>query len=957
MEVGVKNSFRLSLLAAVVTIAFAMPARAQVQTGSILVKAVDQQGAVLPGTTVTITSPALVTPQVGVTDATGVFRFLSLPPGTYTVKFELASFQTIIREGIIVHVGQTTPLDATLKVASVSETLTVTGQSPTVDTTSANVSVTLSSKLLESTPNGRDIWSLVEYKVPGLTSSRPDVGGTSGGLQGAMVARGTPNSQNVQYLNGVNVGDPSAVGYAGFYYDYGSFDEVQVSTGAQDITVPSGGVFVNMVTKSGTDQYRGDGSFFWEGSGTQSHNVDSTLLNEGFKPDTNKTDFVSDVNVNIGGPILKNKLRFFGSFRDWRVHVNVPAAFSESVLDQTNITSGLGNFTYQLNDKNRITAFYARQYYKKPDRFLGSSAFFTSQSNSNEDDVFDIVQGLWNSVMSNHFFMDARVSYNRIFFPLYFNGNDQTLYDLSTGIRTRNAAQEYIFIRNRLQTSATFNYYLDQALGGRHEFRFGVDNSHMPTSTEVHRFDDLGLTYFSSTGASQSVTFYNSPNDSKANLNVFALYLQDSYTVKKLSLVGGIRWERVESYLPAQSSPPSQWFPDATRSFPEVRNAPLWHNIGPRISAIYDVDGTGKTALKFSAARYYYMISTGTANNINPNFSVSTTYAWNDANHDLRFQPGEQTGTPTQSGGLTTSFDPNFRRPYTNEVTAGIDREVLPSLKVSAVYTYRGERYPQAYINGASPFNSWVLKSGVDPGPDGVVGTADDGTYSYYDRTVPGTQILITNDPTSLQTYKGLELTATKRFSNRWTMLMGYTYSHTTLKDLSLGTSSSNPSPNDLLNATGPINAIASTGSSDRPQQFKLTGSYILPYDIALGANVRIQSGPPITRQIAAPLSFGGSATVYVEPQGSHRLDALKTIDLRLGKIFQMGQNHTLEADMDIFNLTNANTGWEAYSLTGRLNVHPGGDPSAPVNNIQQFMTPDQILAPRIIRFGVSYRF
>ena len=662
---------RLKLgLAVAAVLCIALPVFAQVQTGSVLVKAADAQGAVLPGVTVTLTSPVLVAPQVGVTDSTGVFRFLSLPPGTYAAKLELASFQTIVRENIVVSVGQTTPIDLSMKLASVQETVTVTGESPVVDTTSANVNVTLSDKLLQSTPGGRDIWSLVEYKVPGLISSRPDVGGTSGGLQGAMVARGTPNSQNAQFLNGVNVGDPAAVGYAGFYYDYGSFDEVQVSTGAQDITVPSSGVFVNMVTKSGTNQYKGRASLFWEGSSTQGRNVDSTLLGQGFKPDTNKVDFVSDVNINLGGPIIKDKLRFFASFRDWRVHVNVPAAFSESVLDQTNITSGLGNFTYQLSDNNRLTAFYARQYYKKPDRFLGSSAFYTSESNSNEDDVFDIVQGLWNSVITNKFFMDARVSYNKIFFPLYFNGNDQTLSDLSTGIRSRNAAQEYIFIRKRLQASATFNYYIDHALGGRHELRFGVDNSHMPTSTEVHRYDNVDLSYYSATGASRSVTFYNTPVQSKANLNVLALFFQDSYTIKRLSLVGGVRWERVESYLPAQSSPPSPWFPDIQRSFEPVRNAPLWHTAGPRVSAIYDVDN-GKTALKFSAGRYYYMISTGTANSINPNFNSGAQYAWNDANHDLHFQDGEQTGVGVPFGGLTTSFDPNFKRPYTNEVTAG----------------------------------------------------------------------------------------------------------------------------------------------------------------------------------------------------------------------------------------------------------------------------------------------
>jgi hypothetical protein len=201
----------------------AAPASAQVQTGSILVRALDEQGAVLPGVAITVGSPVLVSGQTtGATDASGAFRFLSLPPGVYSATLELQGFQTIVRENIVVSVGQTTPIELTLKVASVSETVTVTGESPIVDTTSANVNVTLNQQLLQATPAGRDIWSLVEYKVPGLISSRPDVGGSSGGLQGAMVARGTPNSQNAQFLNGVNVGDPAAVGFAGYYYDYDS---------------------------------------------------------------------------------------------------------------------------------------------------------------------------------------------------------------------------------------------------------------------------------------------------------------------------------------------------------------------------------------------------------------------------------------------------------------------------------------------------------------------------------------------------------------------------------------------------------------------------------------------------------------------------------------------------------------------------------------------------------------
>ncbi len=917
---------------------------AQVQTGSILVKVVDEQGANVPGVTATISGPALVSGQMtGVTDAGGVYRFPSLPPGTYSVKLDITGFQSTLRPNIIVSVGQTTPVDTVLPVAKMSETVTVTGDAPVVDTTSANVSVTLSQALLQSTPGGRDIWSLVEYKVPSLVSSRPDVGGTQGGLQGAMTARGTSNAQNSQFLNGINVGDPAAIGYSGYYYDYDAFEEVQVSTGAHDISVPGSGVFVNMTTKTGGNTWSGKAAYYWEGDSTQWLNVDQALKQQGFKPDTNKVDKVSDLNLQVGGPVVKNKVRLFTSVRDWRVHVNVPAAYSQTVLDSTNMTSALVNGTWQATDKNRFTGFYSRQYYKKPNRFLGSSTFYTAESNSNEDDVFDIVQGLWNSVLTNTFFMDARVSFNKIFFPLYYNGSDQALTDLTTGILMRNEASEQIYRRQRLQASATFNKYIDHALGGRHEIRFGVDYAHMPTSTEVHRWDDLAVAYRSSTGQSATVTLYNTPVLSKGTVDVTALFLQDSYSVKNLTVTGGLRWERVESYLPAQGSPPSRWFPDIQRDFAEVRDVPLWHTTGPRVAAIYGLDA-GKTALKFSAGRYYYIIASGFANAINPNFSVSRQYVWNDVNKDLRYQPGEESGVPTPAGGLTTTFDPNLKRPYTNEVTGGVDHELIPNLRLSAVFTWRSERYQTANLNTAAPLNTWVLISRPDPGPDGLSGTSDDGTYSYYDRTLTGSQTLITNDPTAKQSYKGLEITATKRLSNRWQMVAGYTYSKATFTDISVGTS-----PNAFLNTEGVI-------FNDRPHQFKLTGSYLLPWDVYVGANYRYQQGPPINRQISAPLSFGGSVTVNIEPQGAHRVPALQTLDLRLAKTFNFGKR-SLEFDLDVSNITNANTTWEMRSLTGRLNVRENGDPNGAIINIQQWMSPSQILAPRIARLGVAFRF
>ncbi len=194
-----KRNTRLGTLVVAALLSAGLAA-AQVQTGSILVKVIDEQGAVVPGVTVTISSPALVTGQmVATTDAGGVYRFPSLAPGTYSVKLDLTGFQSMLRPNIVVSVGGTTPVDLTLTVAKMAETVTVSGEAPVIDTTSANVSVTLNEQLLQSTPGGRDIWSLVEYKVPSLiiepAGRRRHAGRAAGRLQ-RPAGRPTPRTRS-----------------------------------------------------------------------------------------------------------------------------------------------------------------------------------------------------------------------------------------------------------------------------------------------------------------------------------------------------------------------------------------------------------------------------------------------------------------------------------------------------------------------------------------------------------------------------------------------------------------------------------------------------------------------------------------------------------------------------------------------------------------------------------------
>lgn len=918
---------------------FAPMAAAQIQTGSILVRAADAQGAALPGANVTISSPALPGRQMsGTTDTGGAYRFPSLPPGVYQVKLDLAGFKSVVRDSVAVNVGATTVIDQQLQIAGVQESVKVTAEAPVIDRTSATVSTTLNEQLLQATPGGRDIWSQMEYKVPGLTIDRPDVGGNQGGLQGGLSARGTDNSQNTHFLNGVNVGDPAAIGYTQFYYDYDAFQEIQASVGAHDLSVQSGGLFLNMVTKSGTNQWLGRASYYYQGDKTQASNVGSDLVNLGLSPTAGSVKFVSDGTFQLGGPLVHDKLYAFGSARDWRVHVNVPG-FPE--VEQTNMTSGLGNVTYQLTKNNRLTGFVARQLYDKPNR--GASAFNTPASNWKERDIMSIYQGLWNSVLGERAFLDARVSYADIFFPLYLKSKDVSVQDLQSFVITGANSNEWQFTRRRLQANANLSYYVDELAGARHEFRVGVDYSHAPTKSYQFRNGDVDL--YTEGGVPAFVSEYNSPVLSQQAVNGLGLYAQDSVSYRHLTINGGLRYQRTEGYLPAQSSPAGTFVP--ARSFPERRNVIKWNTVSPRVGVIYDITGDDRTVAKVSAARYYYVVSTGDPDIVNQNAASYQQYVWNDLNGDGRFEPGEEGALVAVGGANISTIDPNLKQPHTDELIVGIEREVIQGMRLSLVGTWRREGNIYGPINTGVPFSAYTPVSIVDPGPDGITGTADDGTLTVFNQdpaTIGQDALFYTNRPEFDRRYRGFEITAEKRYSNRWQLLAGYTYGKSTQKNVN--TSLANP--NLAVNANGAT-------YFDRPHTFKLTGSYLLPLDVQLSGNVLVQSGTAWSYNNFVPFRIvtttlnQGSVNVFANAPGTDRTPTLKTLDLRGAKILRFGQR-TLEAAVDVYNVFNSNTAFDINPYTGQTTTASG-------QTVPSFGIPTGILGPRIVRLGAKFTF
>ena len=648
----------------------AAPAAAQVQTGSILVRALDEQGAVVPGVLVSISSPILPQDVTGTTDSSGIYRIPGLAVGIYTVTTTLTGFQTVIRQDVIVVQGQTVSLDIPMKVSAVSESVTVTGQSPVVDTKTVGSNTNIDRVLLDSTPGGKDIWNMLEYKAPGIVVESPDVGGNQGGLQRSMAARGTPNAQNTQLLNGVNVNDPAAQGFAMSYYIPTVFENVEVSTGSQDITVGTGGILINMVTKSGTNRFAGGALQTYQSKDTQADNIDERLKTFGIRPNANATDIITNSNFQAGGPLLRNKVFYFGSANYQATHVSVvgfpapvPYSFVPTPLagtsqqDTTDIVAGEGKLTYQLTPSKRFEGYLSRQRYDKPNR--GATNLTTQESNSKELDTFFIAQLAYNRVMSDRMFVDSKISYNNTHFPLSQKTDMQPLNDNTSNVLYRNRNSTALMFRRRAQIVANMQYFVPELLGGRHEFKVGFDNGYTPEDVNTTRVDDVNLTMLSSPAVrANTVTIFNSPLHVERAVMSTAVYGQDAYSVGRLTVIGGLRWERIEGYLPAQVTPPSRYFPEGLvfkgvsinnviqdytvqKSFPAVRQDPLWHDFGPRVSATYDLTGRGKAVLKASWGKYLDQINTGTPPN--PNANINQAYGWNDLNGDFLFQPGNAT--------------------------------------------------------------------------------------------------------------------------------------------------------------------------------------------------------------------------------------------------------------------------------------------------------------------------
>src|SRR5213593_4366404 len=296
---------RAIVLALVALVAASSLASAQQQTGEIFGKVSDTSGAVLPGVTVTLTGPVLLQPLTAITSETGTYQFPRLSIGTYTVKFDLAGFKTVVNEGIMVTVGFNAQVNAQMGISTVQETITVTGESPIVDTKEVGTKQTFTNELLQSIPSARDPWVILQ-QTAGIAMDRENVGGNMSGQQSNYISRGGNPTNNKWSLDGVDITDMSATGASPSYYDFDAFEEMTINTGGVDVTQQTGGVGINLVTKSGSDRFRGSSRFYDTNKKTESQNVTDAMRTQG-ATSGNPIQDIKDYGFEIGGPIKKGR--------------------------------------------------------------------------------------------------------------------------------------------------------------------------------------------------------------------------------------------------------------------------------------------------------------------------------------------------------------------------------------------------------------------------------------------------------------------------------------------------------------------------------------------------------------------------------------------------------------------------------------------------------------------------
>jgi hypothetical protein len=979
---------RITLFAAFLALLVGTSASAQQQTGEIFGRLADKSGAVLPGATVTVSGPALIQPRVVTTSETGTYRVPELPIGTYSVTFELPGFRTVVMQDIRISIGFRAQVNAELELSTVQETVTVTGESPIIDTRETGTKTTFDLETMQNIPSARDPWVMLE-RTPGITMDRANVGGSQSGQQSTYISRGSSTGNNKWSIDGVDITDMSATGASPIYYDFEMLEEMQVTTGGADVTQQTGGVGINLVTKSGTDVFRGSGRFYVTDEEFQADNITDEIRADGAGSGA-PIQNIQDRGFEVGGPIKKGRAWYWGSYGSQDIKVGVVGFYKNDPICgpprptdtatlrsclETDLTT-LNNYNWKVtlvpfnNNRFNFQNTWAEKVRNARDASVTRpiETTYRQKAVSSDFGAFGWLTGpspFWKAsdqhVISDRWLVDAMWSHLGNNFALDFHEDSlrdvQARYETSTGAWSR-SYQASSFLRPTNSFDLTSNYFLPAMLGGDHAFKFGYRwrNAHSTSLNHRGGFADARYT----NGVPNSADLWRDGN-SESHLDTHAFYLQDTFTRNRLTLNLGFRIDRQSDEAVAATVPANPLFPQLLPAidFPGANAGVTWTDFSPRVGFTYDFTGDGRSIMSASFASYFGQMAPGQLSGVlSGTGAVYVRYPWNDANGDGFVQTTEVNTTgaplsrsaaynPANPGNYLSAgtVDPDIKNDRTREFIVGFDRQLGSVMAVGGSYIWR--KYDRFHWNDRLNWTSANYRA-VTYNPTGCPADARCETITYYEPASPlPSAFQYTNVPDRWRDFNGFELTFNKRMANRWMMNASYAYNDAV--DVWNSPAAYEDPTCTVTSCPGEQIYAPEAGGSGIDNVFinakwlvKLSGSYLLPYDINVAGFYNARQGYPFPQAIRTPnrANSGGTADVNLDPLGEFRHPTFHQIDFRVDKNFRVNRVQ-IRPTFEVFNLANSST------ILARRRLQA----SSVANDISG------IVAPRVARFGVSVRW
>jgi Carboxypeptidase regulatory-like domain/TonB dependent receptor-like, beta-barrel/TonB-dependent Receptor Plug Domain len=918
-------------------ITIAVPARAQRTTGEIIGTVTDESNAILPGVTVTIRGAGVAGAPTVVTSEVGTYRFPALPPGDYTLEYTLQGFGTLRREGIPVGVGAVVELRVSLKVSTLSETVTVTGDSPVVNLASTTVSTNYNKEWVAAAP-------IRHFSFFDLVNSAPGVSATSTvGSSTTATTLGSTTSDNVYAIDGTDLSAPTG-GTAWPWPNADAVQEIEVlQLGASAEYGNVIGAVFNVVTRQGGNQFHGDATYYGQSQSLTGRNT--TAAQECLGVSNCPSDGLPyhrdqwrDSTVQLTGPFIKDKFWFFGSFEYQNDYDSQPGTDPAFPAKSTS-RRVFYKLTYNITDNHRLMHGYHNDYWSFPGVPSAVTAPSTVNFGHGDNPTPNVV---YTGVLSSKTFIEGRLAgyYGKDSTDPLLAGeprvkprviNNDT-GQITGGISSWGDAKTW-----RTSASGKISHLADKFMGGSHDLKMGVQYSTGGRDAIVGIND-----YIYIVGGKQSYGYTRQPWHSGGLIHNVGTYVDDTYRLGNVVTLNlGLRYDHSQAQyqsfpiLDAAGNPTGQFAPGNNDVY-------HWNVVSPRVGATWKVNQSGRTVVK----GYYGLLYRGIFLN---DFTAAVPSVTPRYYFDIT-PTGGRTNFAVVSSNTNLTIDPNYKDPYTHEVILSIEQQVMANLGLQVNYVHKaGYDYPGWQDTGGQYTQvPYIDSKGTD---------ATGQTIMLSKLVSPFSQSVfqMTNVAGLFSKYNGVTITGTKRMSNNWQGTMSLVLSKSEGREPSsilgpasaqsgtsgtfgtIGRGGTNGGPNDFVNTDGLL-------IGDRPVVAKAQLIYKLPWNFLVSGNLQHQTGRPWARQVrVSGLGFPSSPTIYMDPlDGSRRVPSLDLIDARVQKTIPLGSAN-LDLFLDMLNLTNTDA-------TENVLSRRGDQPST-------FGVASRYVYPRRLQLGARIKF